>query len=364
MKKLAIQTLSELVDFDEVVDVRSPAEFAEDHLPGAINLPVLNDDERAEVGTQYKHDDFAGRARGAALISGRIAQHLHTHFNGKDRSYRPLIYCWRGGQRSQSLATVLSAVGWRVSLLQGGYKAFRKLVMRETAEKCANLEFRVISGLTGAGKSRLLRHMEAAGHQVLDLEYLAAHRGSLLGDEPDQPQPGQKAFETAIGAALQRFSPEKPVWVESESRRVGRLFCPDALWEKMTTAPVMELVTPRVERARMLLEDYHHFPKAPDQLLQKLSYLTVAHGHERVGFWCDLVKKAAWLEFTESLLEAHYDPAYLRAGKYPSPAFHVELAKGDAHGLEAARQAVAEWGEATLPYLPAEIQLTRCYPAR
>jgi tRNA 2-selenouridine synthase len=340
MRKLSLMQFSDLAEFDEIIDVRSPGEYAEDHLPGAINLPVLNDAERHEVGTQYKNDEFGGRWRGAAHISANISKMLGQHFGDKPKSYQPLIYCWRGGQRSQSLLTVLGAIGWRVSLLQGGYKAYRKVVVQQLQELCPSLSYEVITGLTGAGKSRLLRHLHAQGEQVLDLEKLAAHRGSLLGDEPNQPQPTQKAFETAIWHTLQAFSPTKTVWVESESRRVGKLFCPEPLWLKITHSPVVELATELPLRAEMLLEDYQHFVDHPQSLLDKLPVLATTHGHAQVAAWQAQVTAGEWLPFVASLLEHHYDPAYRKAGKYPTPSRKVPLTANSPESLATAAQQI------------------------
>jgi tRNA 2-selenouridine synthase len=220
----------------------------------------------------------------------------------------------------------MAAVGWKVTLLEGGYKAFRTTVRKRTETLCQPLDIRVLTGLTGAGKSRLLRIMATTGHQVLDLERLAAHRGSLLGDEPTQPQPAQKAFDTAIWQALESYSPQHPVWLESESRRVGKLFCPDPLWAKMIAAPVTEMITERPLRAVLLLEDYLHFQENPQLLIQKLRILTAQHGHERITEWEALIAAQKWREFTESLLEHHYDPAYRKAGKYNAPQHAIHLA--------------------------------------
>lgn len=185
--------------FDAVIDVRSPAEFADDHIPGAINLPVLNDDERARVGTIYKQESpFAARKVGAALVSRNIARHLDEHFADKPKEYRPLVYCWRGGQRSGSFAIILSQIGFRATVLGGGYKTYRGQVMDGLREVSGRFEFRVLAGRTGSGKTRVLREMAALGGQVLDLEELAVHRGSLLGSEPGCPQPPQRLFESLL----------------------------------------------------------------------------------------------------------------------------------------------------------------------
>ncbi len=185
--------------FDAVIDVRSPAEFADDHIPGAVNLPVLNDDERVQVGTVYKQvHPFEARKLGAAMVSRNIARHLDEHFAGHPNGYRPLVYCWRGGQRSGSLATVLGQIGFRVTVLAGGYKTYRGEVLDGLRDAAERVQLRVLAGRTGSGKTAVLRAVAAAGGQTLDLEELACHRGSLLGAEPGQPQPPQRLFESRL----------------------------------------------------------------------------------------------------------------------------------------------------------------------
>jgi tRNA 2-selenouridine synthase len=216
-----------LTSFDDLIDARSPSEYHEDHLPGAISLPVLDDEERARVGTLYKQDSpFAARRLGAALVSRNIARHLETALAGKPRAWRPLVYCWRGGKRSGALAHVLREVGWAARTLEGGYRAYRRWVVAELAAQPARFAYRVVHGATGSGKSRLLRALARAGAQVLDLEALAAHRGSVLGGLPGEPQPSQKRFESRLYAALAALDPGRPVYVEGESRKIGQLQVP------------------------------------------------------------------------------------------------------------------------------------------
>ncbi|MBS0312362.1 MAG: tRNA 2-selenouridine(34) synthase MnmH, partial [Proteobacteria bacterium] len=217
-------TVADLPAYTDIIDVRSPGEFSEDHIPGAVNLPVLDDAERERVGTLYKQiSSFEAKKVGAALVSRNIAKHLDAWFIDKPKSYRPLVYCWRGGSRSGSLTHVLQKIGFGAVQLEGGYKAYRRHVVAELDRLPALLTYRVVCGPTGSGKSRLLQALADAGAQVLDLEALAAHRGSLLGALPDQPQPSQKSFESAIWFALSRFDSAHPVFVESESKKIGAL---------------------------------------------------------------------------------------------------------------------------------------------
>src|SRR5690349_168292 len=177
-------------DFDAVIDARTPAEYALDHIPGAVSAPVLDDSQRAEVGTLYKQvSPFEAKKLGAALIAQNVAHHIEQMFRGKDKNWRPLVYCWRGGKRSGAMAHILREVGWDASTLEGGYRAYRRWVVQQLEEIPSRFGFHVIHGPTGSGKSRFLAALERAGAQALDLEALAAHRGSVLGGLPQRPQP-------------------------------------------------------------------------------------------------------------------------------------------------------------------------------
>jgi tRNA 2-selenouridine synthase len=299
--------------WDAVLDARSPAEFAEDALPGAQSWPVLDNEQRARVGTLHKSDAFAARTLGAALVARNIAAHLESRLVGIGREWRPLVYCWRGGQRSGSLATVLAEIGFRVGVLDGGYRAFRREVLAALEDAGAGLAFTVIAGTTGSGKSRLLAALAAAGAQVLDLEGLACHRGSVLGALPDRPQPSQKAFETALWQALAAFDPAQPVFVESESRMVGRLRLPLALVERMRAAPCVQLELPLAARVQLLIEDYAHLAADPVPLVQALTALKAVRGTQQVQAWQALAERGATGQLVEELLVTHYDPIYRRS---------------------------------------------------
>jgi tRNA 2-selenouridine synthase len=307
-------TVADLAAFDEIIDVRSPGEFAEDHIPGAINLPVLDDAERAHVGTLYKQiSSFEAKKVGAALVSRNIAQHLDRWFADKPKSYRPLVVCWRGGSRSGSLTHVLQKIGFAAMQLDGGYKAYRRHVVAELVRLPALFSYRVVSGPTGSGKSRLLQALASEGAQVLDLEALAAHRGSLLGALPDQDQPSQKSFESAIWAALNRFDSTQPVFVESESKKIGALRVPDALITAMRASRCLRLEVPLAARVHLLTEDYVHFLHDPETINRQLGYLTGLRGSETIAAWQALVNRQAWPELVTDLLAQHYDPAYLKS---------------------------------------------------
>jgi len=307
-------TVADLTAFDEIIDVRSPGEFAEDHIPGAINLPVLYDAERARVGTQYKQvSSFEAKKIGAALVSRNIAQHLDTWFADKPKSYRPLVYCWRGGSRSGSMTHILQKIGFPAMQLEGGYKAYRRHVVAELASSPSRLTYRVVCGPTGSGKSRLLQALASQGAQVLDLEMLAAHRGSLLGALPDQAQPPQKSFESAIWSALSGFDPARPVFVESESKKIGALRVPEALITAMHASRCVRLEVPLAARVRLLREEYPHFLRDPETLNNQLAHLARLRGNDTVAAWQALANQQAWDQLVATLLEQHYDPAYLKS---------------------------------------------------
>lgn len=307
-------TLAQLGGFDDILDARSPSEFAEDHLPGAINVPVLDDAERALVGTVYKQQSaFEAKRTGAPLAARNIARHIEALFAERPRGWRPLVYCWRGGGRSGSLAHVLRQVGWDAMRLEGGYKAFRRQVAAELEGMPQRFRLHVVCGATGSGKSRLLEALTEAGAQVLDLEVLAAHRGSVLGELPDEPQPTQKSFETSLWTALSQFDPARPVYVESESKKVGNLRVPDALITHMRASRCFRLESDAATRVALLMEDYAHFVANPAALAEKLDCLRNLHGAERIGEWKAHLERGTWPELVADLLENHYDPAYRRS---------------------------------------------------
>jgi tRNA 2-selenouridine synthase len=308
------EAMAHLGAFDAIIDVRSPSEFAEDHVPGAINCPVLDDDERALIGTMHKNESaFAAKRRGAALVARNVARHLEHAFADKPRQWRPLVYCWRGGQRSGALVHVLSAVGWPARQVEGGYRAFRRRVVAELSHLPRQFRMRVVCGPTGSGKSRLLRHLARIGAQVLDLEEIAQHRGSVLGALPQAPQPSQKRFETRLWWTLRAFDPQLPVYVESESRKVGQLRLPDALIEHMRAAECVQLRLAAEARVRLLRDEYAHFEADLPALVRQLDCLIALHGRDRVASWKYLAAEHRWDDMVRRLLEEHYDPAYHRS---------------------------------------------------
>ncbi len=307
-------TVAQLDQFDEIIDVRSEDEFVEDHIPGAVNYPVLNNAERAEVGTIYKQvSSFDAKKIGAALVSANIARHLREHLLQRPRDWRPLVYCWRGGGRSGALAHVLAQIGWRTGQLVGGYKVYRRTVIDDLQTLPSRFDWRVVCGMTGTGKSLLLRALRSQSAQVLDLEALAAHRGSVLGNLPDAPQPAQKLFESRVWHALRQFDPQRPVFVESESKKIGNLRVPEMLIEAMWQSSCVVVEANMAVRIALLKDEYAHFLSDAPLLNTQLDCLRSLHGHAVINDWQALARSQAWDQLTGELLVKHYDPAYTRA---------------------------------------------------
>ena len=306
----------DLRTYHSIIDCRSPSEYAEDHIPGAISAPVLDDAERAHVGTLYKQvSPFDAKKLGAALVAKNVARHVQTLFAGKGRDWRPLVYCWRGGKRSGAMAHILREVGWDAQTLPGGYREYRRWVVGQLETLPAGFSFKVVHGPTGSGKSRLLGALRRAGAQVLDLEELAAHRGSVLGNLPERPQPTQKWFESLLLQALSAFDPAGAVFVEGESKKIGQLQVPEPLIAAMRASPCIVLDTAPEARVSLLLEEYRHFVENPAALQAQLDCLVALHGREKIAGWKTLAARGAWREFVAVLLAEHYDPAYRRSSQ-------------------------------------------------
>jgi tRNA 2-selenouridine synthase len=304
----------DLRSYDSIIDCRSPSEFAEDHIPGAVSAPVLDDAERATVGTMYKQlSPFDAKKLGAALVAKNVARHVETLFAGKGRGWRPLVYCWRGGKRSGAMAHILREIGWDAQTLPGGYRSYRRWVVEELQDRPSRFELSVIHGPTGSGKSRLLAALRRAAAQVLDLEELAAHRGSVLGNLPDRPQPSQKGFESLLLHQLSRFDAARPLFVEGESRKIGQLQVPEALIARMRASQCVLVETALEARVTLLLEEYRHFVENPGALEAQLDCLVGLHGREKIAAWKALAARGAWRELVTLLLTEHYDPAYRRS---------------------------------------------------
>lgn len=309
-----LTTLADLnkLPFDQIIDVRSAAEFAKDHLPGAINLPVLDDTERATVGTIYVQESrFRARKIGAALVARNAARHIENALADKDGSYQPLVYCWRGGQRSGSFATILKQVGWRVQLLDGGYRSYRRLVSKALYDTEFPTPVVILAGNTGTAKTELLGRLRNLGTQIIDLEGLAHHRGSLFG-EMSQKQPTQKTFEGALAFEIAALDPSRPVVIEAESSKVGKINLPPQLWKAMRAAPRITIQAPLRDRANYLARVYIEITENQDKLLKTISKLSRIHSAERIEQWRGFAQDGAFAQLAAGLIEHHYDPRYAK----------------------------------------------------
>ncbi|WP_170387375.1 tRNA 2-selenouridine(34) synthase MnmH [Ruegeria atlantica] len=300
-------------DFDTVIDVRSPAEYVEDHLPGAINLPVLDNDERAEIGTIYvQKSPFLARKLGAALVFRNAANHIEHSLSHHEGGWKPLVYCWRGGQRSGSFTWMLQQIGWRAEVVDGGYRTYRRLVNGFLYDDPLPHRLVALDGYTGTAKTDLLTNLNSRGVQVLDLEGLANHRGSLLGEMPGG-QPSQKAFESALAAALCRFDPARTVVVEAESSKIGTLILPPSLWAALRAAPRIQISASIEARTDYLVGAYDDILSDAERLRDRLSPLRAHRGHEVVDGWLSLIEAGDKQTLTRALMEQHYDPSYAKS---------------------------------------------------
>lgn len=296
-------------DFDTIIDVRAPSEFAEDHVPGAINLPVLSDDERARVGTIYVQDcAFRARKVGAALVARNAAAYIEGPLADKDGGWKPLVYCWRGGQRSGSFASILSQIGWRAETVQGGYQSYRRLVVRRLYEDPMPCPVLLLDGNTGTAKTEVLNRLPAFGVQVIDLEGLANHRGSVLGGMG--PQPSQKMFESLLAERIERLDPSRPVVVEAESSKVGDVLVPPSVFAAMKTALRIEITAPVAARAAFLTRSYSDLISDDQVLSEKLDSLVRIQGRERIKTWQTMVQTGDHQALAEDMIREHYDPRY------------------------------------------------------
>lgn len=310
----AVEALNRLNEFDAIIDARSPGEFALDHLPNAVNWPSLNDDERIAIGTMYKQvNAFEAKKRGAALVARNAAHHIETHLLDAPKQWRPLLYCWRGGNRSGAQATILSAIGFHVTLLEGGYKAFRAALLTHIPEQVARLKWRVIAGPTGVGKTHLLHALKAQGHQILDLEGLANHRSSVLGLLPGQTQPTQKHFEMKLWHALQQLDSDRVVYVESESKRVGNVTVPESLIKAMRASPCVDIRMSVEQRVSLLMRDYDHFVQDTEHFSERLQTLVALLGHATIDRWQSMIDANQVAGVVQELLNLHYDPKYFES---------------------------------------------------
>ena len=338
----------DLSQSSEIIDVRSPSEYALDHIPNSKNYPVLNDEEREKVGKLYKENPFKARRLGASIISANVSRHIQNGMMEYGPDYEPLLYCWRGGMRSRSFTFILKSIGWKATVIHGGYRAFRKYIVTETEKifQHETLNLQTLSGLTGVGKTRLLDTIKKQGGQVLDLEGLANHKGSLLGATPKSTQPSQKRFETMLWNTMQQFDLSKPIFTEAESNRIGSIHCPTALWNALKCSRIINIKLSITERIKILCEEYPHFQNEPEKLKFLLSKLIPLRGKEIIEEWNQLIENGEWDKFVKSVLEHHYDLCYRTPGSensnYQKPSAEIIIPNASTKGfLDASKNILA-----------------------
>lgn len=311
--KMAVVADLSTSGFDLIIDVRTPDEYELDHLPGAVNYPVLDNEQRIQIGTLHNHSPFEARRLGAALISSSVSRILTDELSKHQKSWKPLIYCWRGGLRSGSLAMVMAQVGWPVHQLTNGYKAYRQMVIDQSLLLIDKCTFRIVSAPTGSGKTHFLYAIQRAGGQIIDLEGLACHRGSVLGRIPGQKQPSQRLFESKLLEVLQKIDFNRDIFIESEGSKVGNICVPMALRKRLQGAQCIFINVAVEERVRFLCQEYSFFIEDPESLIQNLSYLSELRSKETLQKWIRLVHEGEFTDLVTELIEQHYDPCYQKS---------------------------------------------------
>ena len=298
-------------NFSDIIDVRSPAEFKEDHISGSINLPVLNNKQRVDIGKIYKKESpFKAKKIGASLVSNNISKHLKKVLINKPGNWKPLIYCWRGGQRSKAFATVLSEIGWQVTILKGGYKTYRSSINNEINKLTKTSRFIVLKGPTGCAKTKILELLKKQGLSVLNLERLASHKGSLLGDIPNKKQPSQKMFESKIFSSLNNLKNKNKIFIESESSKIGNLFLPQIVLNKIKTSQAIEINANLDERIKFLLNDYSKYIREENSFLELFKHAKNKVSSKTINNWLKLYKNKNWYKLAHYLIVDYYDPLY------------------------------------------------------
>lgn len=291
-----------------LLDVRSPGEYASARIPGAFNLPLFSDAERAEVGTLYKQvGPEEALLKGLEFAGRQMRQYVEEALRlAPDRCIA--LHCWRGGQRSASMAWLLETAGFDVVTLEGGYKNYRRYVLEQLAERAARII--VLGGKTGAGKTRILHALRDAGEQIIDLEALARHKGSAFGALGELPQPSFEQFGNDLLEAFLLLDTARPVWVESESKAIGKVQVPGEFWERICTAPMIEVDIPFENRVANLVEGYAGFPK--EQLQESFERIARRLGGLHLRQALDALDADDYTAAAAFAL-AYYDKSYLHS---------------------------------------------------
>lgn len=295
-----------------VIDVRAPKEFSQGHIPNAHNLPLFDDHQRSVVGTAYRHNGRqAAILKGLEMVGPKMRDLAEQSWAIAKQPGAPdgrvLMHCWRGGMRSQSVAWLLEQTGMQVQLLEGGYKSYRRFVLQQFQQAWPLV---VISGLTGAGKTRQLRNLRHAGQQVIDLEQLANHQGSVFGGFDQAPQPTVEQFENNLAHLLGKMAPAKPIWIEDESQSIGKVAVPTPFFKQYRLAPAIFLDVPREARARFLAAHYGNIDVA--EIESGIESIRDRLGGQNVNRAKRFLAENRWVDCADCLLE-YYDKAYLKS---------------------------------------------------
>ena len=289
-----------------IIDVRSPSEFLQGHIPGAINIPLFDDEERKKVGTLYKQS-----GRQAAILTGldfvgpkmsQFVKLVNKRVMGKDL----LVHCWRGGMRSAGMAWLLKTADFNVSILEGGYKAYRKFIREKLGEE---IKLIVLGGKTGSGKSEILDRLAGMGEQIIDLEKIAHHKGSAFGDLGQEKQPTNEQFENNLFDALKKLDLGKTIWVEDESRGIGFVGIPDLFYQQIRNSVVLFLDVPKPFRVKRLVKEYASFD--PLRLENAIHRITKKLGGLNARLSIEALSRKDYATVADLLL-IYYDKAYLK----------------------------------------------------
>ena len=327
-----IKFCSETINsFEKIIDVRSELEFEEDAIPTSENIPVLNNFQRKRVGKIYKNDPFEARKIGATIIIKNIETFLKKNLLSKSQNI--LIYCWRGGMRSLSLYLILKNIGYKVAIVDKGYKEYRSFINNFFMNELGSIKFKILNGLTGTGKTFFLNKLSNS-FPVIDFEKLAGHKGSILGDIPGISQPTQKQFESRIWYSMFKSQFKKEFWVESESHRIGKLFIPNKLFVKMKNGKVFNLIIPKTARVNFILKDYKYLLEQKKKLSNSLLILKKFIGEKEFKNLKEQIEKKNYNKFVLNLLDLHYDKVYKRIKNYRTAYKQIKLNSIDNYAFE------------------------------
>lgn len=290
-----------------ILDVRSEGEHNYGHIPGSVNLPLFNNEERKIVGTIYKQTGRQEAILRGLDIAGKKMSDFVRFVQERSTREKVFVHCWRGGMRSEGMAWLMNLYGYEVFVLKGGYKSYRRRVLDILAKKFL---FLVIGGRTGSGKTEILQQLKNAGEQVIDLEALAHHKGSAFGALGQPAQPSTEHFENLLAAEMEGFNPKKPVWLEDEAKTIGRVFLDLNFWNNMQAAPLFVIETPVEERIKKLVATYGSFSVAA--LQQSFTNIQKRLGNEQCKNAIAALNEGNITQAAEIAIH-YYDKAYDKA---------------------------------------------------